>query len=83
MLPAAGFLDLALAAGIDALASVEFRRRLVIPADGLDVQLVLDHAGELTLYAEDADRWSGVATGRAAQRDTPTASGTVPDPAHS
>ncbi|MDR3537910.1 MAG: beta-ketoacyl synthase N-terminal-like domain-containing protein [Acetobacteraceae bacterium] len=65
VLPAAGFLDLALAAGIGALTDVTFRRKRDVPPEGLAVQLVLERSGEVILYAEDADGWAEVATGHA------------------
>ena len=72
VLPAAGFLDLTLSAGLGALRDIEFRRRLDVPADGLEVQLVLDRSGEVTLYAPDAGDWTEVAVARVAPSGAPS-----------
>ncbi len=64
LMPAAGFLDMARRAGIGALIDVEFRAALDIPPNGIDVQLVQDRQGSLTLYAARGEDWTEIATAR-------------------
>jgi polyketide synthase 12 len=78
ILPAAGFLDLMLAARIGGVADVSFRRKLAVPAGGVAVQLVLDRAGEVALYAEDGDDWVEIAGARSGPEAPGLASGTCP-----
>ncbi len=65
LMPAAGFLDMARRAGVAALADVEFRAPLLVPGEGIAVQLVQDRE-TLTLYAEANDDWREIATARIA-----------------
>jgi len=64
IMPAAGFLDMARRAGIAALTDVEFRAALDVPSEGIDVQLVRDRQGVLTLYAARGEGWIEIATAR-------------------
>ena len=65
LMPAAGFLDMARRAGIASLADVEFRAPLLVPTEGIAVQLVQDRE-TLTLYAATNDDWREIATARVA-----------------
>jgi acyl transferase domain-containing protein/NADPH-dependent curcumin reductase CurA/acyl carrier protein/short-subunit dehydrogenase len=65
LMPAAGFLDMARRAGVASLADVEFRAPLLVPAEGIAVQLVQDRE-TLTLYAETDEDWREIATARIA-----------------
>ncbi len=69
LMPAAGFLDMARRAGVAGLADVEFRAPLLVPAEGIAVQLVQDRE-TLTLYAATKDDWSEIATARVASAAT-------------
>ncbi len=66
LLPAAGFLSMALTAGFGALAKIEYRRPLEIADDGVAVQLVRDRDNNLALYADTAAGWTEIAVARVA-----------------
>jgi acyl transferase domain-containing protein/NADPH:quinone reductase-like Zn-dependent oxidoreductase/acyl carrier protein/SAM-dependent methyltransferase len=68
IMPAAAFLDLALSAGLRTLRGVAFRRKLPVPTDGIEVQLVQTAGGDVALYAEDSDSWIEVASAQSADR---------------
>jgi NADPH:quinone reductase-like Zn-dependent oxidoreductase len=65
LMPAAGFLDMARRAGVASLSDVEFRAPLLVPAEGIAVQLVQDRE-TFTLYSEANDDWREIATARIA-----------------
>lgn len=64
IMPAAGFLDMARRAGFSGLVDVEFLAALDIPPEGVDVQLVHDRQGGLTLYSARGETWVEIATAR-------------------
>ncbi|MGH7031979.1 MAG: polyketide synthase dehydratase domain-containing protein, partial [Stellaceae bacterium] len=66
LLPAAGFLSMALAQGFGALSEIEYRRPLEIAADGVAIQLVRDRGNSLELYADTAAGWTEIASARIA-----------------
>jgi NADPH:quinone reductase-like Zn-dependent oxidoreductase/acyl carrier protein len=82
LLPATGFIALALAAGASGLRGLEFHRPLAVPPEGAAVQLIRDIGGGISLHAEAGGEagWQRIASAQADPAD-PVTFADIPAPA--